>query len=148
MEKQDMQRIIEMLAKAEADRKTDKEEEEPTSADRKPEAAEQREAPVDVAEVMPVGEPKKKRRRDRKLAAERRRQKPKTSTRENCGPQKSLVAARSGTSRRGKVTRHSKEIDRKMSRRATVAWRKRNIFRKSWTQGSVDRGTNLLPTEI
>jgi hypothetical protein len=40
------------------------EEKEPTSADRKPEAAEQREAPVDDAEVMPVGEPKKKRRRD------------------------------------------------------------------------------------
>jgi hypothetical protein len=59
------------------------EEEEPTSADRKPEAAEQREAAVDDAEVMLVGEPKKKRRRDRKLAAEHRRQKPKTSTREN-----------------------------------------------------------------
>jgi hypothetical protein len=45
------------------------EEEEPTSADRKPEAAQQREVSVDDAELMPVGEPKKKRRRDRKLAA-------------------------------------------------------------------------------
>jgi hypothetical protein len=61
-------------------------EEEPTSADRKPKAAEQREVPVDDAEVMPVGEPKKKRHRNRKLAAERRRQKSKTSTRENCRP--------------------------------------------------------------
>jgi hypothetical protein len=33
------------------------EEEEPTSADRKPEAAKQRKAPVDDAELMPVGEP-------------------------------------------------------------------------------------------
>jgi hypothetical protein len=61
------------------------EEEEPTSADRK------REAPVDDTEVMPVGEPKKKRCKDRKLAAEHHRQKPKTSTRENCGPQKRLA---------------------------------------------------------
>jgi hypothetical protein len=45
------------------------EEEEPTSADRKPEAAEQREVPVDDTEVMPVGEPKK-RCRERKLVAE------------------------------------------------------------------------------
>jgi hypothetical protein len=52
--------------------------EEPTSADRKPEAAKQREVPVDDAEIMLVGEPKKKRRRDRKLAAEHSRQKPKT----------------------------------------------------------------------
>jgi hypothetical protein len=39
-------------------------EEEPISADKKPKAAEQREVPVDDAEVMPVGEPKKKGRRD------------------------------------------------------------------------------------
>jgi hypothetical protein len=37
---------------------------EPTSVDRKPEAAEQREVPVDDAEVMLVGELKKKRCRD------------------------------------------------------------------------------------
>jgi hypothetical protein len=37
------------------------EEEQPTSLDRKPEAAEQREVPVKDAKVMPVGEPKKKR---------------------------------------------------------------------------------------
>jgi hypothetical protein len=40
------------------------EEEEPTSVDRKPEAAKQQKAPVDDAEVMPVGEPKKRRCRD------------------------------------------------------------------------------------
>jgi hypothetical protein len=46
------------------------EEEEPTSVDRKSEVAKQREVPVENAEIMPVGEPKKKRRRARKLAAE------------------------------------------------------------------------------
>jgi peroxiredoxin family protein len=45
------------------------EEEKLTSVDRKPEVAEQREVPVEDAEVMAVGEPKKKRRTDRKLAA-------------------------------------------------------------------------------
>jgi hypothetical protein len=89
--------------------KAHQEEVEPTSTDGKPEAAKQQEVPVDDAELMPVGEPKKKRRRDRKLAAEQRRQKPKTSTRENCGPQKRLAVARRGTSRREKVTRHTKE---------------------------------------
>jgi hypothetical protein len=95
-------------------------EEEPTSADRKPEAAKQREVPVDDADVMPVGEPKKKRRRDRKLSAEHRRQKPKTSTRENFGPQKRLAVARRGTTRREKVARKT-SINRKIPRCATVA---------------------------
>jgi hypothetical protein len=80
-------------------------EERSTSVERKPEAAQEDEVPVDDAEVMPVGEPKKKRRRDRKLAAERRRQKPKTSTLENCGPPKELAVARRGTIRRAKVAR-------------------------------------------
>jgi hypothetical protein len=40
------------------------EEEKPASVDMKPEAAEQREVPVQDATVMPVEEPKKKRRRD------------------------------------------------------------------------------------
>jgi hypothetical protein len=110
------------------------EEEKPTSADRKPEAAKQRKAPVDDTEVMPVGESKKKRRRDRKLAAQHRRQKPKTSTRENCGPQRRLAVARRGTTRRAKVARKA-PIDRKMSRRATVARRMRDIVRKYLAQG-------------
>jgi hypothetical protein len=73
-------------------------EEKPTSLDRKPEAAEeQREVPVEDAEVIPVEEPKKKRRRDRKLAAERCRQEPKD------------------------LTRHTMQADKKMPSRATVA---------------------------
>jgi hypothetical protein len=69
------------------------EEEEPTSVDMKPEAAEQSEVPVQDATVMPVGEPKKKRRRDQRLAAERRRHKLKNSTWENGAPQKELAVA-------------------------------------------------------
>jgi hypothetical protein len=59
-------------------------EEKPISRDRNPEAAQKEEVPAEDATVMPVGEPRKKRRRDRQLAAERRRQKQKISTWENC----------------------------------------------------------------
>jgi hypothetical protein len=71
-------------------------EEKPTSADTKPEAAQQEEVPVEDAEVIPVGEPKKKRRRDRILAAQHRRQKTNTSTRDNCGPQNRLAVTQRG----------------------------------------------------
>jgi hypothetical protein len=63
-------------------------EEKPTSVDRKPEAIEERQFPEENAEVIPVGELRKKRLRDRKPAAERRRQKLKDLTREDCKPQK------------------------------------------------------------
>jgi hypothetical protein len=76
------------------------EEKKPTSPDRKPEAAQKDEVPAESAEVVPVGEPKKKWRRDRKLATERRRQKPKDLTRENYEAQKKLAVARRGTTRR------------------------------------------------
>jgi hypothetical protein len=81
------------------------EEEKPTSVDTKPTVAQQEEVPVEDAEVMLVGEAKKKRRRDQKLAVEHRRQKPKNSTREKCGPQKRLAVANRGTSHRAKVAR-------------------------------------------
>jgi hypothetical protein len=105
------------------------EEEKPTSTDRKPDAAQQEEVPVEDAEVIPVGEPKKKRCRDRKLATQHRRQKTKTSTRDNCGPQKRLDVARRGSSRRAPT-------NRKMSRRATMARRMRDIVKKNLTQGA------------
>ena len=118
----EMQQLMEMLARMEAIMKSNheemlkemrawREEEEPTSANRKPEAAELSEVPVQDAEVMPVGEPKKKRRRDR------HRRNMKNPTRKNCGPQNKLAGSR------------------RVSRSARVAWRKRNIFRKSWTLG-------------
>jgi hypothetical protein len=113
-----------------------REEKEPTSMDTKLEAAQEDEVPAEDATVMPVRELKKKRHRDQKLAAEHRHQKPKTSTQENRRPQKRLAAARSGSSRHGKVTWHTKEIDHKMSCRSTVAQRKRDIVRKNLTQGA------------
>jgi hypothetical protein len=71
--------------------------------DRKPEVAQKEEVPTENAEVIPVGEPRKKRRKDRKPAAERRRQKLMDLMRENCRPQKKLAVARRGTSRRAEV---------------------------------------------
>jgi hypothetical protein len=70
------------------------EEEKPVSVDMKPEAAERREVPVVDVEVMPVGEPKKKRRKDRN------KRNMKNSARENCGAQKKLAVTRRRTSRR------------------------------------------------
>jgi hypothetical protein len=93
------------------------EEKKPTSPDRKPEAAQKAEVPAENATVMSVGEPKKKRRMDLKLAAERRRQEPKDTKRINGRPQEKLASA-----------------CWKVSRRATVAWRKRNIFKENSTQ--------------
>ncbi|PNF39393.1 hypothetical protein B7P43_G13216 [Cryptotermes secundus] len=97
--------------------------EKPASANRKPEAAGLREVPIQDAEVMPVGEPKKKRRRDRK------KRNMKNSTREKSGPQKKLAAP-----------------CRKTSRRATVARRWRNDFKKETPQGTFGcRREDLAP---
>ncbi|PNF24447.1 hypothetical protein B7P43_G09688 [Cryptotermes secundus] len=93
--------------------------EEPSSVDRKPEVAQKVEFPVVDAEVMPVREPKRKRRRDRHLAEERRRQKTKDSRREIREPQKKLTVAHRRTTRRLEVAQKT-QIDQKVSRRATV----------------------------
>jgi hypothetical protein len=69
------------------------------------------------AVVKPV-RGRKKRHRARKQAAGRRGQ-PKDFTRGESGSRKKLAAA-----------------CRMASRRATVAWRKKNFFRKSWTNGN------------
>jgi hypothetical protein len=88
--------------------------EEPASEEMKPEVAQQ-EVPREDAAVMPIGGLRKQ-RRGRKQAAGRR-EKPKKVNRGICGSREKLAAA-----------------CRKVSRHATVAWRKRNILRKSWTQ--------------
>jgi hypothetical protein len=75
---------------------------------------EHQEAPEEDATVMPVGEPRK-RRRDRNLDA-RRRRKQQERTQKKDGCRKNLVAARRGT-----------------THRAAVAWRKINVFRKILT---------------
>jgi hypothetical protein len=76
---------------------------------------EHHEIPKEDAAVMPVGEPRK-RRRDRNLAVGRH-QKPKRRIQESCESRKRLNIA-----------------GKKMTRRATVAWRKRKVFRKIVTQ--------------
>jgi hypothetical protein len=75
---------------------------------------EHQEIPKGKAAVMPVREPRK-RRRVRNLAAERR-QKRKERTRGNRGSRRKSAVACS-----------------EVSRRATVAWRKRNLIRRSGT---------------
>jgi hypothetical protein len=75
---------------------------------------EHQEVPREDAVVKPV-ERRKKRHKGRKQAAGRHGE-PKELTRGDCGSRKKSAAA-----------------CRKVSRRATVAWRKKNIFRKSWT---------------
>jgi hypothetical protein len=72
------------------------------------------------AAIMPVGEPRK-RRRNRNLAVERR-QKPKERTRGYCGSRNRVTIA-----------------DRKVSLRAAVAWRRRDIFAQERTR--VKRGS-------
>jgi hypothetical protein len=91
------------------------EEEKPTSVDRKPEVAQQREVPVEDAVVKPVNGRKRRHRGKRQSAG--RREEPKKLTRGDCGSRMKLATAR-----------------RKVPRRATVAWRKRIIFRKTSTQ--------------
>jgi hypothetical protein len=115
------------------------EEKQLTSADTKPEAAEERQVPEENATVMPVEEPKKKRRRDRRLAAECRRHKQKISTLESCGPPKELGVARRRTTRRVKVARKA-PIDR-MYRRAKVARHKENTVRRNRIRNNVARTT-------
>jgi hypothetical protein len=75
---------------------------------------------------MPVGEPKKKRRRDRN----QRKINERTQCQDGCRGK--LVVARRGTSHSAKVAQRT-PIDRKVSRRATVVWRERNVFKKSLT---------------
>jgi hypothetical protein len=77
---------------------------------------EHQEIPKEKAALMPVGG-LRKRRRGRNLAAGRR-QKPKGRIQASCESRSRLTVA-----------------SKKMTRRATVAWRKRNVFRKIGTQG-------------
>jgi hypothetical protein len=79
-------------------------------------AEEHQQIPNEDAMVIPV-RGGKRRHRGRKQAAGRHGE-PKELTRGDYGSRKKLAAA-----------------CRKASRRATVAWHKRNVFRKSWTCG-------------
>jgi hypothetical protein len=90
---------------------------EPASEDMTLEVAHEQEFPLEDAVVMPVGELRKRRWDQRHLATQRRQKKEEEWTQSKNGCQKDLVAACRG-----------------MTRHATVAWCKRNILRKSWTQ--------------
>jgi hypothetical protein len=102
------------------------EEKKPTSLDRKPEAAQKEEVPAENAKVIPVGEPRKKRRRDRN----ERNKKKQTQGSDRC--QRRLAATSRGMSNRAKVARKT-QADKKMPRRTTVARRMRDIFRLNMT---------------
>ena len=119
-----------------------RQEEEPTSVATKPEVAQI--VPAEDAEVIPVGEPKEKRPRERKLAAERRRQEPKNLSRAILGPQTKSTVVRRGTNHRANVARKT-QTDGKRSRHTTVARLKRNIFRESWTPGDCVSRMKLAP---
>jgi hypothetical protein len=123
------------------------EEKELTSVEMKPEVAQQEEVPIEDAEVMPVGELKKKMHRDQKLAAERRHQKPKYLRRENCGPQKKLAIDCRGTTRHAKVA-WKMPIGKNMSRRATVVRLKRDILRVNKTQEKCRSRKDLAAEKI
>jgi hypothetical protein len=78
---------------------------------------EHQEIPMEDAAVMPV-EGLRKRRRDRNLAAERR-QKPKERIQATCESRRRLAVT-----------------DKKSTRRATVAWRKGHVFRRTVIEGN------------
>jgi hypothetical protein len=88
------------------------EEEKPASMELKPEVADE-EVPLEDAIVMPVREPRKRHRDRRHLAAQCRQKKEQKRTQRKDGYRKNLVIAR----------------------RAAVAWRRINVFRKILTHG-------------
>jgi hypothetical protein len=118
------------------------EEEEPTSVEMKPEVADDQEVPVEDAEVRSVGEPRKRRRDGRNLAAVRRQKKKERNLDAGRhGKQRNSVAARRGATRRAAMARRRILLTettrsrlivavRKVSRRATVARRRRDATKK------------------
>jgi hypothetical protein len=90
---------------------------------------EHQETPKEDAAMMPVGGLKKQ-RRDRNLAAGRR-QKPKRRIQATCESMRRLIIT--GT---------------KITRRATVAWRKKNVFRRIGTQVNCGPQSKLTAARI
>jgi hypothetical protein len=90
---------------------------------------EHQEIPKEDAAVMPVGG-RKKRRRDRNLAAGCR-QKPKRRIQATCESMRRLIVT-----------------GRKITRRATAAWRKKNVFRSTGTKGNCGPRSKLTAAGI
>jgi hypothetical protein len=79
----------------------------PASVDRTPEVAREQEIPMEDTEVMPVGEPRKRRRDQRHLAAVRCQKEEQRNLDARChGKEQDLVAARRRATRRTAVARH------------------------------------------
>jgi hypothetical protein len=76
----------------------------PASVEMKPETAHEA-VPLEDTARMPVGEPRKRRRDRRHLAAQRRQKKEQERTQSKNGCRKDLVAARRGVTRRAQVAR-------------------------------------------
>jgi hypothetical protein len=138
--------------------------EEPASEDRTPEVAHDEEVPKEDAVVMPVGEPRKRRRNRRSLAALRRQKeqdqnldarrcrKEQRRAQRKDGCRRNLVAARRGTIRRAQVARRAflltEETSREFhgsrkglvaARRGRPAVQKRHGARKSPSEGTTPR---------
>jgi hypothetical protein len=117
-------------------------EEKPASVDMTPEVVHKQEVPREDVVEMPAGEPRRRRRDRRNLAAVRRQKKQERNLDAGRrGKQRNLVASRRGTTCRAVVTRRrilftettQKRLIvavRKVSRRATVAGRRRDATKK------------------
>jgi hypothetical protein len=97
--------------------------EEPASEDMTPEVAHEQEVPLEDAVVMPVREPRNRRRDGRNMAAVRRQKKQQKRTQSKDGCRRNLVAARRGTTRcaavaRRKETRQEKSGQKRRCRRS------------------------------
>jgi hypothetical protein len=105
----------------------------PASVDTTPEVAHEQEVPLEDAVVMPVGEPRKRRRDRRNLAAQRRQKKEERNLdAKRHGKQQNTVAARRGTTRHAKVARRKENLIRKNRTRDNMVRRtsKRRTFGK------------------
>jgi hypothetical protein len=108
--------------------------EEPTSEDREPEVAQ--EVPVEDAAVMPVREPRNRRRDRRNLAGGRRqKQQNRNLDARRRRKQQDLVAARRGTTRRAQVARHKENFVGSTGTRTTAYYKPRNDGRSGGDSG-------------
>jgi Tfp pilus assembly protein FimV len=100
------------------------EEDKPASVDTTPEVAHDQGIPSEDTEVIPVGEPRKRRRDRRNLAAVRRQKKQERNLDVGRrGKQRNLVAARRGTTRRAVVARRRTLFTKTTRSRLIVAVR-------------------------
>jgi hypothetical protein len=134
-------------------------EDKPASVDTTSEVAHEQEVPREDAEVMPVGEPRKRRRhrhlaavrsqkkQDQNLAAQRSQKKQQKRTQNKEGCRKELVAARRGTTRRAQVARSSALLTEEMSREFRGSRKRLVTARRGTTRRAVVARRRILFTE-